>query len=299
MSDSIIDALLFGQKRAVAKAAGSVSSERLYGEATGINWCEKDYQVTPYICEFWNTCTNIVYVYFGLYCLRETWRLKLPRRFAWFSVFILLTGAFSALFHATLWMLGQKLDEIFENATLISMYHAIATGNTDTSDTFVAAHILCCVLGILFVAGFLFCEVHLICMAIFSGRALCSQAHLEDQNIEPKNLMYSLSLRAKRAVSVTAIGGVCWLLDRVACTYLQRIKIPIFGMPQLHAWWHVFTGVALYECFVLTAALHLVRQRKSIQSGRQGKATLPLAPLRSMWFSLSQLETGRVGVKTS
>ena len=33
MSDSIIDALLFGQKRAVAKAAGSVSSERLYGEA--------------------------------------------------------------------------------------------------------------------------------------------------------------------------------------------------------------------------------------------------------------------------
>ena len=87
MSDSIIDALLFGQKRAVAKAAGSVSSERLYGEATGINWCEKDYQVTPYICEFWNTCTNIVYVYFGLYCLRETWRLKLPRRFAWFSVF--------------------------------------------------------------------------------------------------------------------------------------------------------------------------------------------------------------------
>ena len=128
MSDSIIDALLFGQKRAVAKAAGSVSSERLYGEATGINWCEKDYQVTPYICEFWNTCTNIVYVYFGLYCLRETWRLKLPRRFAWFSVFILLTGAFSALFHATLWMLGQKLDEIFESVDRTGRLLVIDTG---------------------------------------------------------------------------------------------------------------------------------------------------------------------------
>ena len=99
-----------------------------------------------------------------------------------FAAFILLTGIFSAFFHATLWLVGQRLDEIFENAILIAMFHSIGIpsssgsgSGTATGVSFSTAsratmgvHFVACALGIVFVTFFLFTEIHLIGMASVS-----------------------------------------------------------------------------------------------------------------------------------
>ena len=76
---------------------------------------------------------------------------------------------------------------------------------------------------------------------------------------------FLLLQRVKRTLLLALIGGVCWLLDRLACEQLSQFR---FGYVQLHAWWHVFTGLALHEVFVLTAALHMFRYRK-VKTGGQ------------------------------
>ena len=278
-SESILDALLFGQN-VEAKAVRNEGA-RYFGEATGINWCERDYQVTPYMAEFWNTTTNVLYIYVGLKALGEARRLELPSRFYWFALFIFLTGVCSAFFHATLWLLGQRLDEIFENAALIAMYHSVANGNIQSSDTIIVLHFLMSAAGIVFITAFLFCEVHLIGMAILSGRQIYLQTK-ENEELE-------FHFRVRRAILLTAIGGVCWLADRLCCDQLQAINIPIFGHPQLHASWHVFTGIALWEMFCITAALHLCRDAATNQ--KNGPALLPLTQPGAFvsWYSMSAL----------
>ncbi len=80
-----------------------------------INWCEKDHEVDPIIAEFFNTYSNLFFVFAGLSGLRLWMKYKLP--FAYFvaSAALVLTGIFSGAFHATLIWEMQKLDEIFEN----------------------------------------------------------------------------------------------------------------------------------------------------------------------------------------
>lgn len=38
----------------------------IWGEQTStLNWCEEDYNITPYCAEFVNTATNLVFMYLG------------------------------------------------------------------------------------------------------------------------------------------------------------------------------------------------------------------------------------------
>ena len=135
---------------------------RYYGPSTGINWCEKDYVKTKYIAEFWNTVTNIVYVYIGLKSLLLCRQKRLPTRFYMIACFILLTGITSGLFHATLHLEHQRLDEIFENASMISIFHTLSSlsiYNTTTSiELYVAWHFFLCTIGIVFVRTFCFAK---------------------------------------------------------------------------------------------------------------------------------------------
>jgi hypothetical protein len=122
---------------------------RTYGPATGINWCESDYALTPHIAEFWNTISNVggfilaqarllgnknsdlkqhispiaAYVVAALSAYRQSFKYRLPVNFYFYATALLMTGACSAWFHSTLWHSAQKADESFETATLAFLFH--------------------------------------------------------------------------------------------------------------------------------------------------------------------------------
>ena len=71
MAESIFEALFFGQPKSIANSSRNniANANNLNSNDNiqfGINWCESDYKKTKYIAEFYNTFTNIVYVYFFL-----------------------------------------------------------------------------------------------------------------------------------------------------------------------------------------------------------------------------------------
>ena len=51
----------------------------------------------------------------------------------------------------------------------------------------------------------------------------------------------------------TLIGAISWLCDRIFCNFLSH---SLQFNPQLHAWWHIFTSLALLEAYAQFAILH-------------------------------------------
>ena len=101
---------------------GSGPERGPWGEHTApIDWCEANYAVHGHVAEFWNVLSCAAYLVAAAPHARsdESW-LRV------FAVLVALTGLTSALFHATLWWSGQKLDEFFENAAVIALLHASA-----------------------------------------------------------------------------------------------------------------------------------------------------------------------------
>ena len=100
-----------------------VIKESLVGEYTSpywgepnspIDWCEDNYDTSNYIAEIWNTFSNIGFI-FGAYIMyREAKLHNLPNYYTIIALSLFLTGFTSALFHASLYWIFQKLDEICE-----------------------------------------------------------------------------------------------------------------------------------------------------------------------------------------
>jgi len=193
-----------------------------WGEPTAaIDWCETNYDISFYASEFHNTWTNVFYVGVGTVGICTTSRRLLPA-----NISIVLTGVFSAAFHATLWWWFWKLDEVFENGILIALIHV------DRGESWLGLlHFAIVTTGILSIPV-LFCEVHLVLSVVYCIRKF-----------------YLLSTRIghvqkpiKMAGVWAAVGATFWLLDKLACDHLQQLPLN----PQLHGWWHFCTATALW-----------------------------------------------------
>ena len=82
---------------------------------TLVTWCEEKYVVSPYISEFHNMWTNIIYLIVPIFI--KNFRL---------NVYILTMGAGSILFHGTSRYYFQLLDEIpmiLVTTEFFNMYH--------------------------------------------------------------------------------------------------------------------------------------------------------------------------------
>ena len=236
-------ALLFGMTCLVAleltrSASGATlqqygggPSKGMWGMHTApIDWCETNYAVMPYVTEFWNVISCVAYVVAALLAVRIPCRKSIRGLLVLYAWLLALTGVFSALFHGTLWWWGQKLDEVAETATLISllhMSHADALRRTALHGGVAAAGIILIPVA--------FCEVHLV------GTILCLLRilHMQTSQLKSPAMLWQRGQRA----ALSGLGGFgCWLVDKAGCELLPSTNQTL----QLHAWWHVLTAVALY-----------------------------------------------------
>ncbi|KAF0713160.1 Aste57867_4490 [Aphanomyces stellatus] len=188
-----------------------------------INWCERDYAVSYFVAEFWNTLSNALYVVVGLRALLNTQRC--PWQISAAALCCVFTGIFSGLFHASLQAHYQRIYEVFENGILVLFCH------DRTTSTLV--HIGVMATGVLVVDSFRFAELHLVFMIAFT-----IYRFLQIARDAP-----AATAAVHRAAMVTVGGFFCWLLDRVGCHVVSPMN------PQLHAWWHLATAVALHYGF--------------------------------------------------
>eukprot|EP00041_Stephanoeca_diplocostata_P029377 m.865494 g.865494 ORF g.865494 m.865494 type:complete len:283 (+) comp23550_c0_seq11:185-1033(+) len=233
---------------------------RLWGPATGINWCEPDYAVVDWCAEFWNTISNLCYIVVAVRCLHRAQQQPLlshNHNFKYAAIGIGMTGLMSAFFHCTLWWEAQKADEISENAAIVFLYktlsprpdpsaHSVSMAPT-THFTFL--YLLGMGLGITLVSAFLFCELHLIAILIVTFRRILHAA----QSLPP------IRRYVRRTGLLTVLGFGCWLVDRIGCSSLLHF-CTVWGLPnpQLHAWWHFWTALALNEAFFVCECAYML-----------------------------------------
>ena len=237
MPETLLEALVTGQKQ-----SGNSLSLGRWGAPTGtIDWCEANYVSTSLVAELHNTWSNVFYVIVGTAALVAVRRQRLPVQFAACGTLIVFTGIFSALFHATLQLFMQRLDEIFENGILIAMLHS-DRGQHAMLATML--HFFLCAGLILAIRQFLFCELHLVGIILLVlakfGRLSCKQP--------------AVVPLVRTSALLTVAGFSAWLLDRLFCDSLQNLN--------LHAFWHFFTALALWWGFQAVALVHIATSNR-------------------------------------
>lgn len=84
-----------------------------WGNVTAaINWCEKDYVVSRYIAEFWNSVSNLPFILLAVAGLYHSFYYRLSFRNALQYIAFGIVGLGSFLFHATLRFHAQMWDEV-------------------------------------------------------------------------------------------------------------------------------------------------------------------------------------------
>ena len=184
-------------------------------EDTSVHFCEDKYVHFNWIAEYFNTVSSIYYIIVGLYFLNT--------RISHLGQSLILVGLGAFALHMTLRVYAQMFDEI---AMLVLSYDAVSNIKK-TSRYWIAPIVL---------LYFVLHEYFVYFFVIFA----IAQIYLADLGLK--------HTRGQRRsfiigyIVLFSMGTLCWLLDQFACYYVKEY--------QMHAFWHVFTALAIGSGFM-------------------------------------------------
>ncbi|PMD18768.1 alkaline phytoceramidase [Hyaloscypha hepaticicola] len=254
------------------------SSEGGYTPAWGppsstLNFCEEDYEFTPYIAELMNTLTNLIYIGLGIKGLMNSHKLgerglgpKLP------YLALINLGFASSLFHSSLKYSTQMCDEFsMLIATFIVFYRLLSFSQTMVAPRTLLVG-LCALMLFVAVAQFGTGE-STVQQIVFTGMAywLWHVCFKLIGNFDAEEVVKSkMKWMAISGIAFFVTGHACWATDFYACDVLRETRRNI-GMPwaallELHGYWHIFTGIGVYSFMVLVECLRLAKNTNEMNS---------------------------------
>jgi len=229
-----------------------LSWEHLERESSPVDWCEDNYTFSPYIAEFVNTVSNIIFIVMPplLMRLHGQYSLKAGRGIHLIWTLLIVVGTCSAYFHATLSLLGQLLDEMailwvvmagfalwYPRDALPGRWKEDPQGRRKFAN-------LCIVLAtITTFLGFIQPILNAFILLILGVPALVLLAL--QLKIEKDQRVINLG---RRTIVFYLLAIFCWLNDRLLCEFWYDL-----GFPYLHGAWHVLIFLASYTAIVLFA----------------------------------------------
>jgi alkaline ceramidase len=212
-----------------------------------IDWCEDNYATTPLVAEFWNTISSLSFVVAGcavpFFFTNEGMSLRDAKgkmvqyepNFIIIWLFIIMVGVGSTLFHATLSVAGQVLDEL-PICLLVGTATLMATPRHQWTprhrEQFFSRKFFLCMTPSLTVMCVLYPMLsHVVCLLAVPMTVV---GFLRLYFQMPPAVRPTKTIQVTLALLLTAIS--CWVADRVYCSELQTL---LGFNPQLHGWWHV------------------------------------------------------------
>ncbi|EGG11053.1 uncharacterized protein MELLADRAFT_70933 [Melampsora larici-populina 98AG31] len=230
--------------------------------SSSIDWCEENYAITSYVAEFANTLSNLVFLFIAAYGIQKSKDEKLPFTFILCHLGVLLIGFGSFAFHATLRYDMQLLDELpMTYSTTLLAYLAFSRSSSQTSPTNRVYDLILNMLLILYAV--LVTVIYLVWPnptfhhTSFAVLILSTNAKVAYWiRTLPTNT--AIERRHKQDIKRCEFTGFwvflfsfgIWNIDNLFCDQLTRWKKGL-GFPnsiilELHAWWHLGTGIGTY-----------------------------------------------------
>ena len=175
---------------------------------------EEAYKESKYIAEYYNTLSGAFYIIVGLPFLNTK-----INNIALASIFL---GIGTMLLHMTQRKYGQILDE---SAMICLCYSILCKTRKIYKKKYITP---------LLIFYFLNHDNFIIFFILFTIIILLITFESLKLEENPKNKVYRNIF-----ISNMIIGLICWLLDQLCCKYIQEY--------QLHAIWHMTTGISIYS----------------------------------------------------
>ncbi|EPS42918.1 hypothetical protein H072_3170 [Dactylellina haptotyla CBS 200.50] len=223
-----------------------------------INFCEEDFYLTGYVAEVMNVGTNGLYIWLSYKGLSHVFKHDHPRIFAICFISYGIIGIGSMLFHGTLKYSMQLVDECAMIYTALTM--CFATFSHGRSTLMQALVLLGCVgtgLGITLTYHYLKNPLFhqtafaFIMISLLSRSMFMMETRTRPKNPAAANIMWKMVLWG---IFVFLAGFGVWNIDNIYCQQLRGWRREV-GMPwgfvsELHAWWHLLTGIGSYILLV-------------------------------------------------
>jgi len=232
----------------------SNSAKDYWPRTATLDWCEENYVVCHNIAEFWNSFTNLTFLLLAAYGAYMVIRQKFELRYLMAYLTMGFVGVGSFLFHATLTYEMQLLDELPMIYCVCVVIFCIFRAEKKPRygrplKIFLILDAILITLIYLVNKNTLFFQVSYglhILVIVLRG----SQLFHRLPNSHGKKQLKSLFLFGYIA---HASAFLLWNVDNHFCGKLRSLREQ-FGilapMLQLHAWWHVLTGIGSYVYIV-------------------------------------------------
>ncbi|ODN03020.1 Alkaline ceramidase 3 [Orchesella cincta] len=246
------------------------TSPQFWGPPTStVDWCEMNYEVSPFIAEFWNTVSNLIMIILPILGIIEIMRMRLEKKYILTHCSLIAVGIGSWAFHMTLLYYMQLLDELpmlFANGILIYQIGEIRKSVKKPVNSKLA--FACCVSTFLFSVIHVAFKNNVLFQGMYGAGVLVVLSLDYRLIVDNKCRTCTRLLSAGFLMFLVAFG--LWNIDNQHCSQLTNLRTelpPYLGpMTQLHAWWHVLTGYGTYIhiLFIIHARSHFVEPRTQV-----------------------------------
>ncbi|KAI8382370.1 alkaline ceramidase 3 [Blakeslea trispora] len=225
-----------------------------WGHVTStIDWCEENYTVSPYLAEFFNTTTNLAFLFTSLFGIYNIWRNGSNKALILAYLGVIFVGFGSWCFHMTLQYEMQLLDELpmIYVASVVMWLTFLADPNSSNGYKVPFALALYSAIvtwSYLLINNPVF---HQVCYAALILGIVYRSIVLHHQI--PKDMTYERS-RMQSLLWMSAFGFIIafglWNIDNVFCHHLRAwrhtVPLAIGALSELHGWWHIGTAIGCY-----------------------------------------------------
>lgn len=199
-------------------------------QSSPVDWCENNYYFHNLICEFNNSWSSILYTLSALYIFSKYYNfIKNP--FIYGIIFAgFLVGITSFLFHSTLSLAGQLLDE---GSIIIFIVSSDLVINKKYFLTIIISTFL---IASLFFPSY--CRFVLFLLGLLIIKNTIENIKKRHPNLYPC---------FKQTLNILLIAVTFWIIDMVICDYL------LFAV---HFIWHIISAIALHNLTILTILMY-------------------------------------------
>jgi len=249
----------------LATVAPFLQNEGVYGPVTAtLDWCEANFQFSPYIAEMANTFSNLFTVALALCGGLEASKERLPSRFTLGYAGVGLVGIGSFFFHATLLFEAQLADElpmIYVGSMSLFLLFDNKPGFGLHLTRSKMLIVLLALFDVLFTWSYMVYRNPVYHQIVFASIIIATALRIT-YVLKLSDASHRIPAKAKDTIVhffstgavLFVLGFLIWNLDNIFCHTLMKWKVSV-GWPAAfllegHSWWHVLTGAGAYYKFI-------------------------------------------------